>query len=97
MLTFSERYGFASARSTFQIASIDTRLRTAMWNCIVKTIFERMSYQISGDYYTGIVARKIQADFLYLPIDDLEKSSDQFRKKVKFFSSSALGTSVMTL
>ena len=49
---FSEKYGYSKTRDSFQIDSIDNKLKKRIWNKIREDIFEKITRERSSSYFT---------------------------------------------
>jgi hypothetical protein len=81
---FSRRYGFVPVRSAIQLESIDSDLRTDLWNviyvCFFADDFEKQ-VDYTGNRYFLFLA--MQRDFFREPIDDMPKWVGEIANSVK--------------
>jgi len=68
---FSERYGFVKVRDTFQIDSMDDRLRNRLWNQFRTYYIDTIEY--SGEYF----AKEYQYNFFIKLYDSFFKISEK--------------------
>ena len=92
MATFSERQGYEVPRASLgQFESMDERLRNALWNVLVTDYWSVATP--AGQYgpyeWVAVLFRKIWAEQLGLPIDDLSSYWEQNRDSLRdwFFNS----------
>lgn len=76
-LSFSQRYGYTKVNNTIQVASLNTNLRTELWNLLYIYYFKE--FLVGGNETTLLSA--IYAKFFHkrldcIPVDPYERTSD---------------------
>lgn len=92
---FSERCGYSKTRDSFQIDSIDNKLKKRIWNRIREDIFEKITRDRLSSYFTYNNEHKmfvlmydeyIGADFKPSEnIDNLQKQIKEYYDKLEWF------------
>lgn len=89
-MRFSERYGYKKPRESFQIDSVDTQLRNALWNLLTVHVWENVhsshGFRFLSDELNGPIrnlCRDIWIDHLGLPLDTLDDNWDRVYPKLR--------------
>lgn len=92
---FSEKYGYSKTRDSFQIDSIDNKLKKRIWNRIREDIFEKITRDRLSSYFTYNNEHKmfvllydeyIGTDFKPSKnIDNLQKQIKEYYDKLEWY------------
>lgn len=92
---FSEKYGYSKTRDSFQIDSIDNKLKKRIWNKIREDIFEKITRERSSSYFTYNSEHKMFVLLYdeYIGVDfkptnniyNLEKQIKEYYDKLEWF------------
>lgn len=85
MSTFSQRYGYSSLEYAFQRESIDSALRTKLWNILKVTVWDR--YDSRGRHYDEVtkridnLVRRLWFNYFNRDLDELPNFYESYGKK----------------
>lgn len=89
-MLFSERQGLVSMRSAVQVAAMDARLRTALWNVIYDLLAPKLSWSLFPtpliQYEPGQLRfwRTVWVDFLCAPLDEMpQRKASELAERIK--------------
>jgi len=70
-MRFSERHGFRSSRTIFQINSMDSDLRIGLWNLLSSNFFPQRVVKINNDSIIREIVFIVYSKFLKITFDDI--------------------------
>jgi hypothetical protein len=84
MASFSERYGYESARAVAQIESMDGPLRNGLWNCVYDLLMRFRGAKVHlYQSPLNIIGGNLWRNFYRLPADEMPSRDDPFFSEVK--------------
>lgn len=80
-MSFSERYGYETAREDIQVESMDKPLRNGLWSLLVDHVWSKISfdranndYTLHNDQYFRYLCQQLWFSYFKIPLDELGNS-----------------------
>ncbi len=90
-MSFSERYGYKTAREGIQVESMDEPLRNGLWSLLVVHVWNQMSfdradngYYLHNDQSFRYLCQRLWLSYFKKPLDELEDSWVKVRDILKW-------------